>query len=100
MKQKPLVNSLLATLYIALISLVFYLGNSLKIGNQPILAPIAMISLFTLSAAVMGYLFVYQPLTLYLDGKKKLALNFFLKTTLIFALTTLILFLTLFLVKF
>jgi hypothetical protein len=99
MKQKPLVNSLLATLYIALISLIFYLGNSLKIGNQPILAPIAMISLFTLSAAVMGYLFVYQPLVLYLDGKKKLALNFFLKTTLIFALTTLILFLTLFLVK-
>jgi hypothetical protein len=100
MKQKPLVNSLLATLYIALISLVFYLGNSLKIGNQPILAPIALISLFTLSAAVMGYLFVYQPLTLYIDGKKKLALNFFLKTTLIFALTTLILFLILFLVKF
>jgi hypothetical protein len=100
MKQKPLINSLLATLYIALISLIFYLGDSLKIGNQPILAPIALISLFTLSAAVMGYLFVYQPLVLYLDGKKKLALSFFLKTVLIFALTTLVLFLTLFLVKF
>jgi hypothetical protein len=100
MEQKPLINSLLATLYIALISLIFYLGDSLKIGNQPILAPIAMISLFTLSAAVMGYLFVYQPLVLYLDGKKKLALSFFLKTVLIFALTTLVLFLTLFLVKF
>jgi hypothetical protein len=100
MKQKPLINSLLATLYIALISLVFYLGNTLKIGNQPILAPIALISLFTLSAAVMGYLFIYQPLVLYLDGKKKLAISFFLKTTLIFALTTLALFLILFLVKF
>jgi hypothetical protein len=100
MKQKPLTNSLLATLYISLISLIFFLGNTLKIGNQPILAPIALISLFTLSAAVMAYLFIYQPIVLYLDGKKKLAVNFFLKTTFIFALTTLGLFLLLFLVKF
>jgi hypothetical protein len=100
MKQKPLINSLLATLYITLISLIFYFGSRVQVGNQSILAPIALISLFTLSAAVMGYLFIYQPLVLYLDGKKKLALNFFLKTVLIFALTTLVLFLTLFLVKF
>ena len=100
MIQKPLTNSLLATLYISLISLLFYLGNTLKIEGQPILAPIALISLFTLSAAVMAYLFVYQPLVLYLDGKKKLAVNFFLKTVSIFALTTLILFSVLFFVIF
>lgn len=98
-KPQPFTNSLLATLYIACISIIFYFGDQLKIGRQPILAPIALISLFTLSAAVMGYLFLFQPFILYFDGQKKLALRFFLHTTLIFGLTTFVLFLTLFLLR-
>ena len=52
------------------------------------LAPVVFLSLFTLSAAVMGYLFCYQPLQLYIDGKKKQAVNLFLHTTLIFGCFT------------
>jgi hypothetical protein len=48
-------------------------------------APIVIISLFTLSAAMMGYLFLFQPLQLYLDGKKKLAVNLFIQTLATFA---------------
>jgi len=40
----------------------------------------AMLSLFTLSAAVMGYLFAAEPIMMYLDGKKKEAVNFFFTT--------------------
>lgn len=52
------------------------------------LAPVAMISLFTLSAAVMAYLFGYQPFQLYFDNKRKEAVNLFLQTVLIFGLIT------------
>jgi hypothetical protein len=53
---------------------------------------IALISLFTLSAAVMGYLFCYQPAQLYFEGKKKDAVRLFLQTVAVFALITVILF--------
>ncbi|MBU4380671.1 hypothetical protein L6255_04080 [Candidatus Parcubacteria bacterium] len=59
-------------------------------------APIAFISLFTLSTAVMGYLFGYLPATLYFDGKKKQAVNMFLQTVAVFAGLTVVTFAILF----
>jgi hypothetical protein len=46
------------------------------------------VSLFTLSAAVMGYLFLYQPLLLLIDGHKKSAVNLFLQTVAVFGAVT------------
>lgn len=54
-----------------------------------IIMPIIMLSLFTLSAAIMAYIFGYQPLQLFLDGKKKDAVSLFLKTVGIFGGITL-----------
>ena len=54
------------------------------------LAPVAVISLFTLSAAVMGYVFLYQPGLMILDGKKKQGVTLFLQTVAVFAVLTLI----------
>lgn len=51
-----------------------------------------MISLFTLSAAVMGYLFFSQPLQMYLDGSKKSAVKLFLQTIVSFAVLTILAF--------
>ena len=50
----------------------------------------ALLSLFVLSAAVMGYIFFYQPTQLYLAGKHKEAVNMFLKTVGFFATITLV----------
>ena len=84
MTKNPVANALLAMLYIVIVSFVLYSGTVLKFGSNSALAPIALISLFTFSAATMGYLFLYQPFVLYFDGKKKLALNLFFQTLMTF----------------
>lgn len=85
MTKNPFINALAATLYIAAVaSLMFYGTEHSQPGNN-VVVPIAILSLFTLSAAVMAYLFLYQPLQLYLDGKKKDAVNLFLQTVAVFA---------------
>jgi len=40
----------------------------------------AMLSLFVFSAATMAYIVLYQPLVMFLEGKKVEATNLFLKT--------------------
>lgn len=60
--------------------------------DNGVLVGIAMLSLFVLSAAVMGYFFFFQPLQLYLDGEKKQAVNLFIKTVGIFACITALVF--------
>ena len=89
MTKKAILNAVLAELYI--IALVWVMDNVImETGLEDvILIPIMMLSLFVLSAAVMGYLFLYQPGTLFLEGKKREALQFFLKTVATFAAITL-----------
>jgi hypothetical protein len=96
MTKNPILNALTAALYIVFISLVLFYGTIFKVGNNSFLAPIAMISLFTFSAAVMGYLFLYQPFVIYFDGKKKLAIDLFLQTLLVFGIITALIFVVLF----
>lgn len=88
MTKNPLHNALAASAYITIIGLVMNWGTQYAPKEDTILAPIAIISLFTLSAAVMGYLFCYEPLQLYFDGKKKQAVQLFLKTVAIFGVLT------------
>ena len=92
MTRNPFINALAATLYISLVASIMFYGINHTGSVNSVVIPIAMISLFTLSAAVMGYLFLYQPLQLYLDGKKKEAVDLFLQTVAVFAgITALIL---------
>jgi hypothetical protein len=88
MTKKPLLNGIAAFTYIVLIASVMNFGT--KMANKPdtLVAPIAIISLFTMSAAVMGYIFCYQPFQLYFDGHKKDAVKLFLQTTLVFSVLT------------
>lgn len=86
-----------ASLYIVLIVLILNYASKTQASSDSFVIPVIMISLFTLSAAIMGYLFCYQPIILYLDGKKEKAIKLFLQTIGIFASITvlaLILFLT------
>ncbi|MFA6251101.1 MAG: hypothetical protein WC603_00515 [Candidatus Paceibacterota bacterium] len=82
--KKPFLFALLAALYIVLL----VLGANLAPKDMPdntILIPMAMLSLLVLSVAVMGFLFFYEPLCLYMENKKKEAVVFFGKTVGIFA---------------
>lgn len=92
MTKHPILNALAAEAYIVFIGLVFTFGEKYAPREDTLLAPMAVISLFTLSAAVMGYVFCWQPGQLYFDGKKKQAVNLFLQTVGAFGVITMLLF--------
>lgn len=89
MSKNPLINALAASAYIFLVvSVMTFVTKPLQ--NQPdtFFAPITVLFVLTLSVAVMAFLFFYQPLLLFIDGKKKEAVNLFAKTVGIFAIIT------------
>lgn len=88
MTKNPIINAASASMYIIFVALIMYFGTKNIPKGDTIFAPIVGVSLFTLSAAVMGYIFCYQPLLLILDGKKKDAVNLFIQTVGVFAAIT------------
>lgn len=92
MTKNPVINALAAILYIAgIASMIFYAEHFVGPAPKPsVIMPITFLSLFTFSAALMGYIFLYQPFQLYFEGKKKEAVNLFLKTVAAFGVITLI----------
>jgi len=69
-------HALLAFAYIFCIALFFNLGLKKVFGNVPeFFAPIIMLSLLVLSAAVMAILIFGKPVLLYLENQKKEALT-------------------------
>ena len=80
MRMNPFVNALAAALYIVLIVFTIDAFASFVVPKETILIPITMLSLFVLSTACMGFLFVYKPLQLLLDNQKQEALEYFMKT--------------------
>ena len=86
MIKNPFLNAFMALGYIAGIILIINKTNSIAAHTpDTILAPVTMLSLFVLSAAIMGILFVYEPLCLFLENQKREALSFLLKTVGTFA---------------
>src|SRR3989338_2491079 len=100
MTKNPLVNACAASLYIVMVASLMYYGPKLAGHVETVVVPIAMISLFTLSATVMFYLFLTQPIQIYFEGEKKAAVNLFLKTVVIFGGITAVILLALFLSAF
>lgn len=98
MTKNPIINALSASAYIILVvSVMTFVTQPLKNKPDTFFAPITALFVFTLSAAVMAFLFFYQPLQLFIDGKKKEAVNLFVKTVGFFAaLTTVVLILLFF----
>jgi hypothetical protein len=98
MSKNPIINALSASAYIFLgVTVMTFVTQSLK--NKPdntFFAPIVVLSLLTLSVAIMAFLFFYQPLQLFIEGKKKEAVNLFVKTVGIFAAITAVVLILLF----
>lgn len=89
--RNPYLNSICAEIYIIA---VVWIMHRVSAPDTPdtFVDPIAAISLFVLSVAVMGYLFFGEPLQLYLDGEKERSVTFFMQTVVGFAAITAIMF--------
>ena len=89
MTKNPILNALAALAYITLVATVMFYGiRNTGQGKDTVLIPIAMLSLFSFSAATIGYVFLSQPLQLYLDGKKKESVKLITQTIAIFGAIT------------
>lgn len=84
--SNPYSNALLAAGYIAGIGFLLSLGFPEMMQMPEALAPVVMLSLLVLSAALMAFLFFYRPVALLIAGEKEAARSFFLKTLGTFAL--------------
>lgn len=74
--KKPFFYALGAAAYIAALVSIFSTFIE-RLPQKSIFIPMTMLSLFVLSAAIMGFLFLSEPLSLYFEGKKKEAVVFF-----------------------
>ncbi len=89
MSKNPFINALSASAYIFIVvSVMNFVTQPLRNKPDTFFAPITVLFVLTLSVAVMAYLFFYQPLLLFIEGKKKEAVNLFVKTVGIFAAVT------------
>ncbi len=89
MFKNPIINALSAAAYIVLVvSIINFLSSKFRDTPDTIGAPVMFLSLLTLSAAIMAFLFFYQPLQLFIEGKKKEAVNLFVHTIGTFAVFT------------
>ena len=84
MTKNPVWNALAAFAYVVLVVQVPTYGQVIFGEPETVLIPIAMLSLFVFSAALMGFIFFYEPVLMLLDGHKKAAMELFLKTLGIF----------------
>jgi hypothetical protein len=99
MSKNPFLNALAATAYISVVaSGIYYAPKAIDHVDGPIV-PVAFLSLFVLSAAMMGYFFLYQPLRFLFENKSAEATKLFLATVAVFACITGIVFLALFLLS-
>jgi len=84
-KLNPFLNALAAAAYIVLIVSGVSSFEKFVPEEDTIFIPMVMLSLFVLSAAIMGFLFLGKPLQLYFDGQKQEGVVFFGKTVGFFA---------------
>ena len=87
MSKNPVLNALAGLLYIVLVVSLMQYAPLFFGKSETILIPIAVLSLFVFSAACMGYLFLFQPLQLFLESEKKKSVDLFLKTLGVFAVS-------------
>ncbi len=89
MSKNPLINALGASVYIiTVVSVMTFVTQPLRNKPDTFFAPVIVLFVLTLSVAVMAYLFFYQPLLLFIEGKKKEGVDLFVKTVGIFAVFT------------
>ena len=95
MRWNPFINGIGAAAYIWAVGLLISHISSLHHDTPDnLVGSVSAISLMVFSAAVMGFLFFYRPVTLLIENKKEEAFYFFLKTLGVFGVITLLAVLT------
>jgi NADH:ubiquinone oxidoreductase subunit 6 (subunit J) len=89
MKWNPLLNAAAASAYIGAVAVFMGFIESIRHDTpDTLLDGMGFISLFVFSAAVMAFLFFYQPALKLLENKRAEAVAYFLKTLAIFGAIT------------
>jgi hypothetical protein len=95
MTKNPFYNVGAGLIYITFV--VFALNTGSRLANpgtgNNFLIPIGMLSLFVFSAAMMAYIFLYQPIIMFMEGNRQGAISLLWKTAAIFAGSILVIFL-------
>jgi len=91
MKWNPFFNATTAAAYIATVALFMQFIQSLRRDTpDTLLDGMGVISLFVFSAAVMAFLFFYQPIRMLIENKRAEAISYFLRTLGIFGAITVV----------
>ncbi len=91
-RKEAILHALSAVVYIALIAALLSNGERLFGDVKSALIPVGVLMLLTLSVAVMGIIFFGKPAMLYVDGKKKDAIQMLVCTIMSFAVATIVVF--------
>ncbi|OGJ09094.1 hypothetical protein A2356_01820 [Candidatus Nomurabacteria bacterium RIFOXYB1_FULL_39_16] len=85
--KKPFVYALAAAVYIVLIVSIINILTVFKPegGEEALIPMMMMLSLFVLSAAVMGFIFLSEPFRLYMEDRKQEGVAFFVRIVGFFA---------------
>ena len=85
--KKPFVYALAAAVYIVLIVSIINILTVFKPegGEEALIPMMMMLSLFVLSAAVMGFIFLSEPFRLYMEDRKQEEVAFFVRIVGFFA---------------
>lgn len=80
MKWNPYVNALAAAAYIGTVALFMHFISSIRHDTpDTLLDGMGVISLLVFSAAVMAFLFLYQPTLRLIEGRRAEAMAYFIK---------------------
>ena len=91
MKQHPILNALAAIAYIAVVVTFMQFIESVRHDTRDTpIDGLGFLSLLVFSAAVMAFLFFYQPVSLLIENKKHEALTYFIKTLGYFGMITIL----------
>jgi hypothetical protein len=94
--KRSLIHSALAALYVAVVAT--FMQNASKIfgPDEPasVVAPITFLLVFVVSAATMGALIFGKPVMLYMDGKRREAVQMMVCTIASLAIITVLLIVT------
>ncbi len=89
MKWHPFLNAGLAVAYIGAVSVFLRFIESIRHDTPDTwIDGVGFMSLFVFSAAVMAFLFFYQPVSLLVDNKRAEAVSYFFKTIGLFGIVT------------
>ena len=89
MTRNPLLNALAASGYVVLVASLI-MSVPPRVPFLSVAWPVVFLSTFVVSAALVGYLFLLQPLLLALSGKTQEGIALFLQTLGLFALISLV----------